>query len=151
MRKKELMMIALFTLLIAFMEMTAIPSAFFVNIQFADVEPVYFTLMVNFVLIGLVAFVVLKYLCPDWTLGLRKEGLVSGLKSYGLLGGGVAAIGFIAFYVGLKPFDLQPSLFKVMVEGVVYYIGVAIVEELYILVPTYVILGIYSFYALREI
>ena len=41
-------------------------------------------------------------------------------------------IGFVAFYVGLKPFDRQPSVAKVLVEGVIYYIGVAIIEELYV-------------------
>ena len=34
--------------------------------------------------------------------------------------------------VGLSPFDRQPSIEKVLIEGVVYYIGVAIIEELYV-------------------
>lgn len=44
----------------------------------------------------------------------------------------IAIIGFIAFYIGLIPFDCQPSFEKVLVEGVIYYIGVAIIEELYV-------------------
>ena len=59
-------------------------------------------------------------------------GLVNGLKKYGVIGIVVAFIGFVAFYVGLRPFDKHPSIIKVLVEGVIYYIGVAIVEELYI-------------------
>ncbi len=43
-----------------------------------------------------------------------------------------AVVGFVAFYVGLAPFDRRPSIAKVLVEGVIYYIGVAIIEELYV-------------------
>ena len=47
MNKRELIYIAILTLLIAFMDITGIPSAFFVNIQIAGIEPFYFTLMIN--------------------------------------------------------------------------------------------------------
>ncbi len=114
------------------MDITGIPSAFFVNIQVADIEPVYFTLMINFIMIGIAAFLFLRKLCPEWELGFRKAGLADGLKKYGFIGAAVAGMGFIAFYVGLSPFDRQPSFAKVLVEGVIYYIGVAIVEELYV-------------------
>lgn len=114
------------------MDITGIPSAFFISINILDIEPMYFTLMVNFVIIGIISYFVLKYLCPNWELGLKKDGFVKGFKKYGLAGIIVAIIGFIAFYVGLKPFDLQPSIFKVLIEGIIYYIGVAIIEELYV-------------------
>lgn len=89
--------------------------------------------------------------------------------------------------MGLSPFGCQPSIQKVFIEGVVYYIGVAIIEELYvrglllnliekmlaksknsalpycfssingyadltlyIVVPVYIILGIYSFIELKK-
>ena len=132
MNKKELIIVGILTILIAFMDITGIPSAFFININIIDIEPMYFTLMVNFVIIGIIAYFVLKYFCPNWELGLKKDGFVNGFKKYGLVGIIVALIGFIAFYVGLKPFDLKPSMFKVLIEGVIYYIGVAIIEELYI-------------------
>lgn len=41
-------------------------------------------------------------------------------------------MGFVAFFVGLFPFDEHPSVANVIVEGVVYYVGVAVVEELYV-------------------
>jgi len=132
MNKRELIYIAILTLLIAFMDITGIPSAFFVNIQIADIEPFYFTLMINFILIGIIAYLYLKILCPNWRLGLGKIGLLDGLKKYGILGAVIAMVGFVAFYVGLMPFDRQPSIVKVLVEGVIYYIGVAIIEELYV-------------------
>lgn len=67
-----------------------------------------------------------------WELGFTKKGLTDGLKKYGIIGVLIAIVGFIAFYVGLTPFDHQPSIEKVLVEGVIYYIGVAIIEELYV-------------------
>ncbi len=132
MNRRKLIYIAVLTLVIAFMDITGIPSVFFVNIQIADIEPIYFTLMINFLIIGAIAFLFLRMLCPEWELGLSGKGLIDGLKKYGIIGVVVAIAGFIAFYVGLSPFDRQPSIEKVFIEGIVYYVGVAIIEELYV-------------------
>ena len=129
---KELIYIAILTLIIAFMDISGIPSALFVNIQIADIEPFYFTLMLNFLIIGMIAYPYLKILCPDWKLGLGKTGFVVGFKKYGVIGILIAIVGFVAFYVGLMPFDRQPSVAKVLVEGIIYYVGVALIEELYV-------------------
>lgn len=132
MKKSDLILVAILTILIAFMDISGIPSTLFVSITVADIDPIYFALMVNFLIIGAIAFLYLRFLCPEWKLGLGKDGLADGLKKYGLLGVGVALAGFVAFLVGLLPFDKHPSVAKVIVEGVVYYVGVAIVEELYV-------------------
>lgn len=129
---KKTTMIATLTLLIAFMDISGIPSAMIFNIQIADIEPIYFSLMINFLLIGLIAFLYLKFLCPDWRLGLGMDGLACGMKEYGVIGISTALAGLIAFFVGLFPFDNHPSAAKIIVEGVIYYVGVAIVEELYV-------------------
>lgn len=131
-KKRELILISILTVIIAVMDITGIPSVFFVNIHIADIDPIYFALMVNFLIIGVIAFLFLKYLCPEWQLGFTAKGLTDRLKRYGLIGAITAVMGFAAFYVGLKPFDRQPSAAKVLVEGVIYYIGVAIIEELYV-------------------
>lgn len=132
MKKRELIYIAILTALIAFMDISGIPGTLFFHIQIADIEPVYFSLMMNFLMIGVIAFLYLKLLCPDWKLGLGKDGLAYGLKKYGVIGISVALAGFAAFFIGSLPFDGHPSAAKVIVEGVVYYIGVAMVEELYV-------------------
>lgn len=132
MNKRELVYIAILTLIISFMDISGIPSIFFVNIQVADIEPIYFALMINFLLMGVITCLFLKILCPEWTMGFKKAGLANGLKKYGIIGTAVAIAGFIAFYLGLSPFDCQPTVAKVLVEGVIYYIGVAIVEEMYV-------------------
>lgn len=132
MNKRELISVAILTLFIAFMDVTGIPSVFFFHPQVADIEPFYFTLMLNFLIIGVVAFLFLRALCPAWKLGLTKTGLIDGLKKYGIIGAAAAIAGLLAFYIGLSPFDRQPSAAKVLVEGVIYYAGVAVIEELYL-------------------
>lgn len=54
------------------------------------------------------------------------------MKRYGGIGVFIALVGFVAFFVELFPFDEHPSVTNVIVEGVVYYVGVAVVEELYV-------------------
>ena len=68
MNRRELIYIAVLTLVIAFMDITGIPSVFFINIQVADIEPFYFILMINFLIIGIIAFLFLRILCPKWQL-----------------------------------------------------------------------------------
>lgn len=132
MKKKEAIIIPILTLLIAFMDITGVPASLFMNLQIADIDPMYFTLMLNFVLIGVIAYLTLHFACSEWKIGLSKDGLLSGLRKYGAQGAAISLLGFVAFYVGLMPFDASPSVAKVLIEGVVYYIGVAIIEELYI-------------------
>ena len=48
--KKNLITAAVLAVIMTFMEMTALPAALFVNIQFKDIEPVYFALMANFLI-----------------------------------------------------------------------------------------------------
>lgn len=132
MKNKELIIISILTVLIAFMDISGLPSIFLINIEVLDITPVYFSLMLNFVIIGIIAFLTLKYFCPNWKLGLSKKGLIVGLKKYGILGIIVGIITGIAFYIGLRPFNYNPTIWKVLIEGIIYYIGVAIVEELYV-------------------
>ena len=132
MKKKELIIIGILTILLAFMDISGLPSALFINIEILDITPFYWTLMFNFIIIGVIAFFTLKYLCPNWKLGFNKKELKSGLKKYGLAGIVVGVISGIAFYIGLKPFNYNPTIWKVLIEGIIYYIGVAIVEELYV-------------------
>ena len=132
MRKKELIIISILTILLTFMDISGLPSALFLNIKISDITPFYWTLMLNFIIIGAIAFLILKYLCPDWKLGFNKNGLKNGFKKYGTVGIVVGVISGIAFYIGLKPFNSHPTIWKVLIEGIIYYIGVAIVEELYV-------------------
>ncbi len=75
MKKKELIIIGVLTILLAFMDISGLPSALFINIEVLDITPFYWTLMFNFIIIGVIAFFTLKYLCPNWKLGLNKNEL----------------------------------------------------------------------------
>lgn len=75
MEKKELRIIGLLTIVPAFMEISALPCALFVNVTVLKIAPVYWSLMANFLLMGALAFFTLKYLCPHWRLGLHKKRL----------------------------------------------------------------------------
>ena len=132
MEKRTNWIIGILTVLIAFMDITGIPCSFFLNVKIKDIEPIYWTLMVNFVFIGIIAWTILHFFCPDFRLGLQKNGFSQGFRKYGLWGILAAVVGFFAFYIGLYPLHAHPSLSKVLIEGVIYYIGVAIVEELYV-------------------
>lgn len=120
------------TLLMAIMEMSALPSALFCNIEIQDINPFYFTLMLNFLIAFLVCWLFKKFLLKDWRFHLQFDGLFTGLKKHGFPAIIATVFVAIAFCIGLSPFDYEPTIGKVIVEGIVYYIGVAIIEELYL-------------------
>jgi membrane protease YdiL (CAAX protease family) len=132
MNKKELIITGILTILLAFMDISGLPSALFVNISVLDITPFYWTLMVNFIFMILITFFTIKYLCPHLVLELDFKELKTAIVKYGQVGIIVGIISGIAFYIGLKPFNANPSIGKVLVEGIIYYIGVATVEELYV-------------------
>lgn len=132
MKKRELIIIGILTILIAFMDISGLPGTLFININVLDISPAYLGLMFNFIIIGIVAFITLKFLCSRWKLGFNKNGIMTGLKKYGIIGIIATIIIGIAFYIGLNPFDYNPTIAKILVEGIIYYIGVALVEELYV-------------------
>lgn len=38
----------------------------------------------------------------------------------------------LAFWLGLRPLDYVPTIWKVLFEGIIYYVGVGIIEEIYV-------------------
>ena len=131
MRKKVLVPILL-TLVIAFMDISGLPSVALFTISFQDVDIFIFPLMINFLLIGLIAALAFKIFSIDISLGLKKDGLKAGLKKYAWVGVLAGILTCVAFCVGLYPFDYKPTIWKIIFEGILYYVGVGIVEELYV-------------------
>lgn len=122
----------LLAVLMAVMEMTALPAALFVNIHAADIDPMYFTLMANFLLAGALCGLWRCTLGRTWRFGLQAAGTAAALRRHvlpALIATGAAAI---AFCIGLSPLTNRPTLWRVLVEGIVYYIGVGLIEELYL-------------------
>lgn len=130
--KKISITVILLTLIMTFMEMSGLPAALFVKIQVADINPIYFTLMINFVIAGVICLIWKRFINKEWYFGLQLKGIKEALKKYGLPSVGATILVLMAFCIGLLPFDNSPTVFRVIVEGVVYYIGLGIIEELYL-------------------
>ena len=130
--KKENVIVVILTLVMTFMEMTALPAALFCDIKIADINPVYFALMLNFLFAFAICWLCKKFFIKDWHFGLQFKGIISGLRKFGLPAVIATILVAIAFCIGLTPFDNTPTVWRVIVEGVVYYIGVGIMEELYL-------------------
>lgn len=128
--KENLIAIALAGL-IAFLYISGIPSIFFVKISWVDVDPVCITFFVNIAITILIGLCIKKAFIKHFFLGFQKTGFLHGLKKYGLptlLGFLVPCIGFC---IGLSPLNYTPTLWKVLMEGIVYYIGVGLIEEFF--------------------
>ena len=129
---KNIAIAGILTLVMTFMEMSALPAALFINIKLKDIEPIYFALMFNFfiafVLCGLCRITVLK----NWNFGLHSEGINAGIKEYGLSALIATILVAISFCIGLSPLDNKPTVWRVIIEGIIYYVGVGIMEELYL-------------------
>ena len=131
-RAKNITAAAILALLMTFMEMSALPAALFVNIQFKDIDPIYFALMANFMFAFLLCGLCRRFLIKEWRFGLCSDGLIEGLKKHGLPALIATCAVAVSFCVGLSPFDNTPTVWRLIIEGVVYYIGVGIMEELYL-------------------
>lgn len=132
MNRKEIITVIILTLVVTFMDISGMPSVLLLDITVADVDTYIFPLIFNFIIIGILVFIVLKFLCPNWELGLNKKGIWSGIKKYSFVGIFAGVLSCVAFCIGLNPFDYKPTIWKILFEGILYYVGVGIIEELYV-------------------
>lgn len=132
MNKKQIIIMVILTLVLAFMDISGLPAVLFVNFNLFDVTPCIISLLVNFLIIGFIAWIVFKFFGKDWKLGLHASNLKEGLKKYAFAGVAAGIFSCVAFIIGLVPFDYNPSVWKILIEGILYYFGVAIIEELYV-------------------
>ena len=130
--KNEIIYASIITVIMTVMNISGLPATLFINVNILDIQPFYFSLMVNFVLTAIVFIAAWMVLYPDWNFGLGTQGLISGIRKYAVSGMIIFFLSTFAFVIGLIPFNNQPTIAKVVVEGFVYYIGVAFIEELYI-------------------
>ena len=47
--KKELIVVSILTILLAFMDISGLPCSLFLNIEVWDIDPIYWALMLNFI------------------------------------------------------------------------------------------------------
>ena len=131
-KRSKTIIVVILTLIMTFMEMSALPAALFCNLKIKDINPIYIALMVNFLLAFSICWLCKKFLIKDWWFGLQFKGTLIGLRKYGLPAVVATIVVTIAFCIGLTPFDNKPTVLRVAIEGIVYYIGVGIMEELYL-------------------
>lgn len=118
-KRSTTVVIVTLTLIMTFMEMTALPSVLFCNVKIKDINPIYITLMLNFLLAFAICWICKKIFIKDWEFGLKFKGVLSGLKKYGLPAVIATALVTIAFCIGLTPFDNKPTIWRVIVEVIV--------------------------------
>ena len=133
MNSKEIICASVITLLLAAFDLLGYPAALFVDIVLADVNPVYFTLIINQWFLIAVGLTAIHLLCPSIRLRLKKEGLKEGLKKFWVSGMLLFSLSLLAYYIGFTGnYDYKPSVWKIFIEGFVYYLSVGFIEELYI-------------------
>ena len=130
--KQEYIVAAVLAILMTFIEMSTLPSSLFYRTKIMDVQPIYIALILDFLIAFAICYICRKTALKNWEFGLSFDGLLSDLKKYGLPMIIASVLVSISFIIGLKPFDNRPSVLRVIIEGVVYYAGVAIMEELYL-------------------
>ena len=131
MNKKTKVILTILCLAIAFMDISGLPGVL-LRINVADVNRYIIPLMINFIFIGIVALLVLRMFNITYYFEFTTRGLGQGLKKFALPGIVAGILSFVAFFLGLFPFDYKPTIWKILIEGILYYVGVGIVEEFYV-------------------
>ena len=85
MNKKTRVILTILCLGIAFMDISGLPGVL-LKVNIADVDPYIIPLLINFIIIGMLAIVVLKLFKVTYNFGLSVCGLREGLKSYAMPG-----------------------------------------------------------------
>lgn len=130
---KEIIFASVICLGMAAMDITAFPAALFINITISDITPQIFTVMINQWIVIAIGFIAIRFLCPQLFKQLGFTNLKSGFNSFGLPILVLIIASALACSLGqIGSYNNTPSAEKIIVEGLVYYIGVGIIEELYI-------------------
>lgn len=85
MNKKQITVMTILTLVLAFMDISGLPAVLFVHCSLTDVTPYIISLLVNFLIIGFLAWLVLKSFGKDWPLVILFKVISTigmGLLSY---------------------------------------------------------------------
>lgn len=119
-------------IILAIMEITAFPLGLFVNVRVKDVNPIYITLMGNYTLAILICIIYKKFFIKDWKFCLVNKNFYKEFKKYFISSTLATMIVAASFYLELSPLNKEASLLKLVIEGIVFYIFVAIIEEIYL-------------------
>lgn len=129
MKTKDKIILWSLMLVYSLMYVSGLPSLSLIKWTYKDVDSYILPLLVNFVLILGLTYLVIKGFKIDYDFEFGADKLSRGLKKYGPLGIFIGLIGTVAFTIGLLPFNNQPSIERILIEGLLYYVGVGIMEE----------------------
>lgn len=129
---KEIVFASIICAVLAVCDILCFPAVLFINISLSDITPYYFALMINqwfWIIAGVVA---IRFLCPSLNTFIKLKYFKNGWKEFWLTVTIMICVSALAFSLGLiGKYNYIPSVEKVIVEGFIYYIGVAIIEELF--------------------
>ena len=130
---KELVFASVICVCMTVMDFTAFPAVLFIDITVSDITPAIFTIMINQWIVIAISFVAIRFLCPQLFKQIGVTNFKRGFRSFWLsililtVGSALAfSLGLIGYY------NYTPSVEKIIIEGLIYYISVGIIEELYI-------------------
>ena len=130
---KEIIFASIICVAMTIMDITAFPAVLFINITISDITPQIFTIMINQWIVIFISGIAIKFLCPQLFKQLGLTNLKSGLRSFWLPILILTFSSAFALSLGqIGSYNYTPSAEKIIVEGLVYYIGVGIIEELYV-------------------
>lgn len=121
----------LIAVIVAFLYVSGLPGALLVDIDVADIDPVSITLFINILFSMAIGLALIRIVIPGFEVGFTSQKFTSGLRKYGLSGVFAFLVPFVAVIIGLTPFDHTPTVWKVLFEGIIYFIAVGIIEEFF--------------------
>jgi len=131
--KREIIIAIIIMLFLAALDLTILPAILFNEIEVLDINPIYFSLIINQWFLIIVGLLLIKFLCPNLVLNLEKTNLGKALKKYLPVSIIISLIAGSAYYLGfLNKYDYNPTFLKVFIEMFVYNLSVGFLEELYV-------------------
>lgn len=130
---KEIIFASIICLVMTVMDITAFPAVLFIKITVSDITPQIFTVMINQWIVIVISLIAIRFLCPQLFKQMGFTNLKSGFHSFWLPILFLIIASALACSLGqIGSYNYTPSAEKIIVEGLVYYIGVGIIEELYV-------------------
>ena len=129
MKKRDVIISTVLALIIAVLYVGNLPIGLF-EINYKDITEGIITTSLNTGLCLIIIFAVIKLFKVNINLRIGKEGLLNKIKETIGIFLVVLIVFTIGFTINFIPLNNKPSIIKVLVEGIVFYLLVATVEEL---------------------
>ncbi len=130
---REIIFSCAICLVLAACDIFCFPAGLFINIVVSDITPYIFALMINQWFWIIIGFIAIRLLCPNLKTYISLKYFKNGWKKFWISIVLMVVVSALAFALGLiGKYNYTPSFEKVLVEGLLYYIGVAVLEELYV-------------------